>query len=69
MKVAKQTRVALCPDCEEKIEFSESLPKVGLKLACPQCETYLEVVSLNPLKLSWDDGMYDDDWDSDDEDW
>ncbi|MDX1520518.1 MAG: lysine biosynthesis protein LysW [Anaerolineae bacterium] len=69
MTIAKQTRVAICPDCEERIEFSQALPKVGLKLACPQCETYLEVVSLNPLRLSWDDGMYDEDWDSNDEDW
>ncbi len=67
MKIAKQIRVAFCPDCEEKIEFSQTLPNVGLKLACPYCETYLEVVSLNPLKLSWDDGMYDEDFDSGDE--
>lgn len=70
MKVAKQTKIALCPECSEEIDFSQtSPPKVGLKFPCPNCDTYLEVVSVNPLELSWDDGAYDDDyWDGDEED-
>ena len=70
MNIAKQTTVAFCPDCDEEIEFTQVRPKLGLKFTCPHCETYLEVVNLNPLTLSWDDGAYEDDdnWDTDD-DW
>jgi Zn finger protein HypA/HybF involved in hydrogenase expression len=69
MKIAKQMSVAFCPDCDEEIDFSQTTPKVGLKLICPHCETNLEIINVNPLKLDWDDSIFfDDDWD-DDEDW
>jgi len=69
MSVAKQTKVAFCPECDEEIDFSQASPKVGLKFACPNCDANLEVVSVNPLKLDWDDEAFDDDWDSGEEDW
>ena len=71
MNATKRTMVAFCPDCDEEIDFSQVKPKVGLKFTCPHCETYLEVVNINPLRIGWDDGAYDDDnWDDDaDEDW
>ena len=69
MSTTKQIMVALCPDCDEEIDFSQVKPKVGLKFACPHCETNLEVVSVNPLQLEWDDSFFDDDLDGDDGDW
>ena len=69
MKANKRTTVALCPECDEEIDFSQAKPKVGLKFSCPHCEANLEVISIDPLKLDWDDSDFsDDDWGSD-EDW
>jgi len=69
MNVAKKTNVALCPDCEEEISFNVT-PKMGQKFSCPNCETPLEVVSLRPLEVDWDDDsdFEQDSWD-DDSDW
>ncbi len=70
MKITNQATVALCPDCEEEINF-RTLPKQGQKLTCPNCEAYLQVVSVKPLRLDWDDDSeyFDDDWASGDDDW
>lgn len=69
MKVVKPVTVALCPDCDEEIDFSQTKPEVGLKFPCPQCDTQLVVISVNPVKLDWDDSdFYEDEWVSD-EDW
>ncbi len=72
MPVTKQKIMALCPDCEEEIRFS-SAPKMGQKITCPHCEAYLEVASLQPLELNWEDDIYaeevyEEGWDAD-EDW
>ena len=69
MKVTSKRTIAICPDCEEEIDFSRFTPKVGQKLACPYCETNLQVISVDPLEVDLDDSeFFDDDWDSD-EDW
>ena len=73
MQVVNKTNVALCPDCEMDFKVGGA-PKMGKKLLCPHCETFLRIVSLNPLELDWDMDDYDDldmeagDWD-DDDDW
>jgi lysine biosynthesis protein LysW len=68
MQVTKRMMVALCPDCEDEIELSPST-RPGQKLECPNCWSRLEVVSVEPLELSWDSGELDDAWDAwDDED-
>lgn len=71
MKEKKQTTHALCPDCGQELTMRFEL-KISQKVTCPDCWAYLEVVSLNPLRLSWDTGEYeevlddpldrDDDW-------
>lgn len=48
-----QTKFAICPDCEEEIPVPVPY-KVGKKISCPNCWAYLEIISLKPLKLSWD---------------
>ena len=56
----KQIVTAVCPDCGEKIDLGPQL-KVGLKVTCPECWAYLEIVNLDPLILSWDTfGLEDD---------
>jgi lysine biosynthesis protein LysW len=71
MKVAaKRTATALCPDCEEEIDLGAA-PKLGQKVICPHCDADLQVVSVKPLRLSWDDSEYEEEeeeWDVD-EDW
>jgi lysine biosynthesis protein LysW len=37
--------------------------RIAQKVTCPNCWAYLEVVSLNPLRLSWDAGEYEEVWD------
>jgi len=53
MSINTQTILTMCPDCEEQIPVP-SPPQIGQKISCPNCWAYLEVVSLKPLKLSWD---------------
>lgn len=73
------TTSAKCPECNSTIRFDEP-PGLGELITCPECETELEVVRKNPLKLDWayeeeyeeDDFEYDDLDDEDldfDEDW
>jgi len=71
--------VALCPDCEEGIDFGSRV-RIGQRVTCPHCGADLEVIELTPLELDWayedvdwedeEDEDSDDDWDDDeDEDW
>jgi lysine biosynthesis protein LysW len=75
--------VALCPDCEEGINFGSRV-RIGQRVTCPHCGADLEVIELTPLELDWvyedadweeeedddDDDDSEDDWDDDeDEDW
>jgi lysine biosynthesis protein LysW len=60
-------RVA-CPSCDAKFELGRRF--VGDSFDCPDCETELEIISLDPPEASW---AYqydepDDDWDDDDDD-
>lgn len=54
---------AYCPDCDAKIVLNPQ-PKLGDKLNCPDCDTELEVISLEPLELDW---VYDWSWEEDEE--
>jgi lysine biosynthesis protein LysW len=68
--------VALCPDCEEGINFGSRV-RIGQRVSCPHCGADLEVVEVSPLELDWayedvdwedQDDDVDDDWDNDDDD-
>lgn len=67
MKVVKRMVTANCPDCDQKVTLGSN-PQEGQKVMCSNCGANLEVVSLDPVELSWDTGEFDDDWDTD-EDW
>jgi lysine biosynthesis protein LysW len=43
---------ARCPECDSRIYFDRP-PDIGQILACPECETSLEVIGANPVKLDW----------------
>ena len=70
--------VALCPDCEEGINFG-SRPRIGQRVSCPHCGADLGVIEISPIELDWvyedvdwedeEDDDSDDDWDDEDDDW
>ena len=53
MKTGHDSAMAFCPDCEDRIQLNTN-PELGLKVLCPYCGAYLEIIRLRPLKLSWD---------------
>ena len=46
------TLMARCPECDSRVYF-ERRPDVGQIIVCPECETSLEVISANPVRLDW----------------
>jgi len=62
--------IVSCVECDEELEINGS-PRLGQKVACPNCGAALEVASINPLELDWtaeDDGWDDDEFVDDEED-
>ena len=62
----KESKTASCPDCEQEILLDNN-PQKGQKITCPNCWAYLEIVSLDPLKLDWEPIELDEAWLTDDE--
>ena len=64
---------ALCPACDEEIRFTGS-PKIGQRVRCTNCDSFADVVDLDPIELAWvsdddsDDDDWGDDWDEEDDD-
>lgn len=55
---------ALCPTCEETILFDVE-PQIGQLVTCSECDDELEVIDLDPIRLSW--LIYDEEeWEDDD---
>jgi lysine biosynthesis protein LysW len=50
-----------CIECDARI-FIKKHPHLGDEVVCPECGTFLEVVSVSPLKLYW---MFEDEGDND----
>ncbi|KPK04480.1 MAG: hypothetical protein AMJ56_17440 [Anaerolineae bacterium SG8_19] len=61
MESDKQPITVPCPDCEHEIRLGANLKKHD-KVTCPNCWAYLEVISLDPLELAWEDAELDADW-------
>ena len=61
MKSDSQPITVPCPDCEHEIRLGANLKKHE-KVTCPNCWAYLEVISLDPLELAWEDAELDADW-------
>jgi lysine biosynthesis protein LysW len=63
--------VAVCPECEAEIDFTNPLEvKAGERVFCPECDMELEVISTKPLTLDyafddedWEEEDWGDDWD------
>jgi len=47
-----RTLMTRCPECDSRIYFDRR-PDNGQMLVCPECETSLEVISVNPIRLDW----------------
>lgn len=45
-------QTARCPECDTRIYFNR-MPDLGQILVCPECETSLEVIGTNPVRLDW----------------
>lgn len=58
---------AVCPACGSRLRFKFPL-QLGEFVVCEECDTELEVLAVNPLKLDW---AYDDPYKDDDgfDDW
>jgi hypothetical protein len=61
--IAKRRGVVetLCIECDHSLKLGTH-PRTGQQLVCPECQTLLEVVSLNPLELdisvtAWKNGL------------
>ncbi len=61
MKSDKQPITVSCPDCDHEIRLGADLKRHD-KVTCPNCWAYLEVISLDPLELAWEDTESDEDW-------
>ena len=65
----KKSLAALCPNCEETIQFDVQ-PEIGQLVVCFECDDELEVIALDPIVLSWllydEEEWEDDDFDDDD---
>jgi lysine biosynthesis protein LysW len=44
--------IARCPECDSRLYFDRP-PDLGQILPCPECETSLEVIGTNPVRLDW----------------
>jgi lysine biosynthesis protein LysW len=44
--------MARCPECDSRIYFGRK-PDTGQIIVCPECETSLEIISANPIRLDW----------------
>ena len=54
---------AECISCGAEIGF-RTQPKMGMLITCPECDSELEVVWLDPVELDWpfdDDDEYEED--------
>ncbi|MBZ5562228.1 MAG: lysine biosynthesis protein LysW [Acidobacteriia bacterium] len=43
--------MAVCPECEAKVDVDEEDMEEGQTLDCPECGAELEVVNTNPVEL------------------
>ncbi len=43
--------MAVCPECEAKVDVDEEDIEEGQTLDCPECGAELEVVNTNPVEL------------------
>ena len=54
-----------CPNCGSNVPLPEE-KNIGDYVFCPECNTELEIINLNPIELDWpldahdDDEVYDD---------
>lgn len=46
--------MARCLECDSRIYFDRK-PDLGQIIVCPECETSLEVIRINPIQFGWAD--------------
>lgn len=61
--------MALCPECEARLDLDEGQVDEGAVVSCPDCGSDFEIVNAHPLELNpVDEDDDDEDFDADDED-
>lgn len=68
MDIRTRTAVAPCPGCGRPVNLG-SRPRVGQRLACPNCGDYLEIINMEPLELDWAFDDFEPDLEPDEEEW
>ena len=53
--------MALCPECETKLDIDEEELEEGETVSCPECGTDFEVVTVAPLELKPVEEGYEED--------
>lgn len=62
---------AYCPNCDAAV--IKDNPRVGAMITCRECETELEIISINPFEVDFpfdygDEDEWDESWEEDEED-
>lgn len=52
--------MALCPECENPLDFDEEDVEEGEVVLCDECGNEFEIVTIDPLELAPVDEGYDD---------
>ena len=60
-KTAIREAVIECMECGVRSTFRGQIT-LGVQLTCPECETWMEVISLDPMQVDWiyEEPEYDD---------
>jgi alpha-aminoadipate carrier protein LysW len=56
---------AFCPNCDGEIRLGPQ-PRIGQRVTCPDCDTELEIIELDPPELDW---IYEGPGEGKEEDW
>jgi hypothetical protein len=61
-KTVTREAVIRCIECGVKSRYRGQIA-LGTKVTCPECETWMQVVSLDPVQVDWiyEEPEYDDD--------
>jgi uncharacterized paraquat-inducible protein A len=57
-----------CLDCGVKFTLKGRI-EIGQEITCPECGTWMEVVSLEPVQVDWIYDEFEDEDEDDEEDW
>lgn len=60
--------IGKCPECEADVQVANGKADLHDLIDCLECNTELEIVSLDPLELDYYEEEYEEDFDDEDDD-